>query len=128
MPGEQKRILLVDDDETLSKALSEVLTRAGFAVSVERDGEAGLRAAKANPPDLMILDLSLPKLDGVELLKSARAEQSLAEVPTLILTNRDDVESLSAVLEAGHVDFLMKHEQRLEHIVALVRRRLGIEP
>jgi DNA-binding response OmpR family regulator len=125
--GTQHRILLIEDDDTLSKALADTLSRAGFAVSIETNGESGLVAAKRDRPDLIITDLSLPKLDGVELLRQAREERSLAETPAIVFTNRDDIESLSASLALGHVDFLMKHEQRLESVVRLVRERLKID-
>ena len=126
MKKDRKRILLVEDDETLSKALGDALTDAGFEVSIASDGEMGLAFAKKSPPDLMILDLTLPKLDGTELLRRARTESTLAMTPTIILTNRDDVESLSQTLESGPVDFLIKHEQRLEQVIALVKKRLGM--
>ena len=122
----RKHILMVEDDETLSKALGDALREAGFEVSLASDGEMGLAFAKKSPPDLMILDLTLPKLDGTELLRRARAENALKTTPTIILTNRDDVESLSQTLESGPVDFLIKHEQRLEQIIALVKKRLNM--
>ena len=122
----RKHILMVEDDETLSKALGGALTDAGLEVSIASDGEMGLAFAKKSPPDLMILDLTLPKLDGTELLRRARAESALQATPTIILTNRDDAESLSQTLESGPVDFLIKHEQRLEQIVVLVKKRLNM--
>jgi len=125
MPEQRKRILIVEDDETLSKALGEALAQAGFEVDIAGDGELGLALAKKSSPDLMILDLTLPKLDGTEVLRRARTESALATTPTIILTNRDDIESLSQTLESGPVDFLIKHEQRLEQVVALVKKRLG---
>ncbi|MDP3735731.1 MAG: response regulator [bacterium] len=126
MQEDKKHILLVEDDEMLSKALGDALVGAGFAVAIGSDGEMGLALAKKSPPDLMILDLTLPKLDGTELLRRARLESALVDTPTIILTNRDDVESLSKTLESGPVDFLIKHEQRLEQILALVKKRLNV--
>ena len=122
----QQHILIVDDDETLSRALGDALRAAGFRVSVASDGEAGLAEAKTSVPDLLVLDLTLPKLDGTELLREARLVPALAEVPIVILTNRDDIDSLSQSLENGPVDFLIKHEHRLEQIVSLIKKRLGV--
>jgi DNA-binding response OmpR family regulator len=82
-----KHILLVDDDPLVLKLYRDGLSRQGFGVETAADGVAALRAVRAKRPDLMVLDLMMPKLSGVEVLKYLRAEPSLASLPVLVLSN-----------------------------------------
>jgi DNA-binding response OmpR family regulator len=122
---DKKHILIVEDDEMLSKTLSERLVADGFDVIIETDGQAGLERVQKDIPDIVILDLTLPKLDGVDVLKKMRADSKTAHIPVIVSTNRDDIDTVSATLESGGlVDFLAKHEWKLDDIAALVRKRL----
>ena len=100
---------------------------AGYAVDVSLDGEDGLYLAESNPYDLILLDLMLPKLDGLGVLRSV-AQKSI-QSPVLILTSRDDKETTVALLDAGADDYLTKPFDVGEMVArcrALIRRAHGI--
>jgi DNA-binding response OmpR family regulator len=98
-------ILLVDDEESVQKLLTYPLERDGFRVVPARDGEEALRLFAAEPVDLVVLDIMLPKLDGLEVCKRLRAESS---VPIIMLTARDDEFDTVLGLELGADDYITK--------------------
>ena len=103
------RILLVEDSERLQLAVSTGLRREGHGVDVASDGEEGLRYARNNPYDVIVLDLMLPKLDGLGVLRELRSKASEVEgVHVLILTAKDTVEERVEGLRAGADDYLVK--------------------
>ena len=119
------RILIVEDSQALRESLRLGLSREGFAVDVAGDGELGLSYARNNPYDVLVLDLMLPKLDGLALLE--RLRDAPRERPhVLCLTARDRIEDRVEGLNAGADDYLVKpfaFEELLARIHALVRRR-----
>jgi DNA-binding response OmpR family regulator len=120
------RLLVVEDSQRLARAVALGLRRTGYAVDVAHDGEAALAMAEAVPYDLVVLDLMLPKLDGLTLLRRLREQARDALV--LILTARDRVEDRVTGLGAGADDFLVKpfaFEELLARVAALLRRRHG---
>src|SRR6266568_4306403 len=82
-----KRILFVDDDELVLRIYREALSKQGFHVDTANDGVSAAKALRAIKPDLMVLDLMMPKLSGVEVLKFVRAEPALAHLPVVVLSN-----------------------------------------
>ena len=122
------RILVVEDHAGLARNIARALREsAGYAVDVSLDGEDGLHQAVSNPYDLILLDLMLPKLDGIEVLRSARHSGVCA--PVLILTSRDDKKTTVELLEAGADDYLTKPFDVAEMVArcrALIRRAHGI--
>jgi DNA-binding response OmpR family regulator len=118
------RVLIVEDSDALRESLRSGLAREGFAVDVAADGELGLRHAVNDPFDVLILDLQLPKLDGLTVLERLRGKPNRPHV--LVLTARDRVEDRVRGLNAGADDYLVKpfaFEELLARIHALVRRR-----
>jgi two-component system response regulator ResD len=99
------RILVVDDDVTVADVVTRYLEREGFEVESECDGIAALQRALAAPPDLLVLDLMLPGLDGLELFRRLRA---VAPVPTIMLTAKGDEDDRVLGLELGADDYLTK--------------------
>lgn len=98
-------ILVVEDDPTVAEVVARYLEREGFAVEVVADGREGLRRALASPPDLMILDLMLPGMDGLEVCRRVR---EVAPVPIVMLTARGDEDDRVAGLDLGADDYLAK--------------------
>src|SRR3954447_8648395 len=121
--GRDPRVLVVEDDDEIAQVLQRSLRLDGYDVRIAGDGEAALDQAAAYHPDLVILDLGLPKLDGIEVARRLRAAD---DVPILMLTARDAVESRVEGLDAGSDDYLVKPFERQELLArlrALLRRR-----
>jgi DNA-binding response OmpR family regulator len=123
LTGRDPRVLVVEDDEEIAQVLQRSLRLEGYEVRVAGDGEAALDQSAAFNPDLVILDLGLPKLDGMEV---ARRLRSADDVPILMLTARDALEARVEGLDAGADDYLVKPFERQELLArlrALLRRR-----
>jgi two-component system response regulator MprA len=117
------RVLVVEDDEAITDVLRRTLRQEGHEVRASGDGVGALRAAEEFVPDLVILDLGLPGLDGVEVCRRLRAE---SDVPILILTARSDLDDRVVGLDSGADDYLVKPFERQELLArmrALMRRR-----
>jgi DNA-binding response OmpR family regulator len=115
-----QRILIIEDEAEIAGYLRRGLTFEGFTVEIAADGPAGLAAARENPPDLVVLDLMLPGLDGLEVARRLRA---VSEVPIIILTARDAIPDRVAGLESGADDYLVK-PFAFEELLARIRVRL----
>jgi two-component system OmpR family response regulator len=118
------RALLVEDYDPLRRSLEKGIREAGYAVDAAADGEEGLWYGRNNPYDIIVLDLMLPKLDGLEVLRQLRLSGSRS--PVLILTARDAVADRVQGLDGGADDYLTKPfavEELLARMRALVRRR-----
>ena len=120
------RLLLIEDDERLVDSLGERLRAAGFALDVSTDGAEGLYAGEEFPIDLAIIDLGLPKLSGLDVIR--RLRERGRDFPILILTARSDWQDKVSGLEAGADDYLTKPfqpEELLARVNALLRRAGG---
>lgn len=120
------RLLLAEDDIMLGEALQEALMKQGFVVDWMKDGHSALHALQSEHFDLAILDLGLPRRDGMEVLSELRKQGS--DLPVLILTARDALASRVAGLDAGADDYLLKPFDMAElsaRLRALLRRRSG---
>ncbi len=116
------RILIIEDDEGILKLLRRGLAYEGYQVDVATDGQQGLVIARDNPPDLVILDLMLPGIDGLEVCRRLRAG---GDVPILILTARDEISDRVLGLDMGADDYMVKPfvlDEVLARIRALLRR------
>src|ERR687896_933766 len=117
------RVLVVEDDDAIADVLRRTLRQEGHEVRSSPDGVDALRVAEEFVPDLVVLDLGLPRLDGVEVCRRLRSE---SDVPILILTARSDTEDRVEGLDSGADDYLVKPFERSEllaRIRALMRRR-----
>lgn len=101
-------ILLVEDDEFLSELYATKLTLEGFEVIAATDGKKGLKLALEKRPDLVLLDIILPKLDGFEVLKAIKADPTGKDIPVILLTNLSQRDEVNRGLELGAVDYLIK--------------------
>jgi DNA-binding response OmpR family regulator len=121
------RVLLVEDYEPLARSVAQGLREAGYAVDRSADGEEGLWYAESNAYDAIILDVMLPKMDGLTLLRTLREKKNPAAV--LILTARDRVADRVSGLDAGADDYLVKpfeFAELLARVRALIRRRYRV--
>src|SRR5689334_13185337 len=87
MSTDGKRVLLVEDDRFLRRACETSLRQQGFTVSTAADGEEALRAVRAEPPDLILLDILMPKLTGIEVLRVLKSDEKTRAIPVIVLTN-----------------------------------------
>lgn len=119
---QRQRVLVIDDDPNVAEVVAAYLEREGCIVEVRSDGEAGLQAALADPPDLVVLDLMLPGLDGLEV---CRRLQALAPVPVVMLTAKGDETDRIIGLELGADDYVSKPfspRELVARIRAVLRR------
>jgi len=119
-----KRILLVEDDRFLRRACEASLRQRGFTVIAATDGEEGLRLARADHPDLILLDLLMPKLSGVEVLRALKADPDTKGIPVLILSNSSREQDVSEVASLGAVDYWVKANLSLKELGERVARLL----
>jgi len=114
-------VLVVDDDQDLAEMLGIVLNGAGIDVDLVGRGDEALEAFRNNPPDLVLLDVMLPGLDGIEVCKQIRAESM---VPIVMLSAKGDTHDVVRGLEAGADDYMVKPFRHQTELVARIRTRL----
>jgi two-component system response regulator MprA len=122
------RILVIEDEERIRQFLKRGLTYEGYVVDAAVDGKSGLEQARDNPPDLVLLDLMLPGIDGLEVCRRFRA---VSAVPILMLTAKESIEDRVAGLDAGADDYLVKpfsFDELLARVRALLRRAQPTQP
>jgi DNA-binding response OmpR family regulator len=120
------RVLIVDDERSILIPLEYLLKREGFTVSVAHDGEEGLAAIRALRPDLVVLDVMMPKLDGFAVLQAVRADPELAATPIMILTAMDREAERNKGLTLG-ADAYMAKPFSTKALISNVRRLLGLD-
>jgi len=121
------RVLVVEDDTALCYALREKLSGDGFDVLIAKDGEEGLKMAIDEKPDIILLDVIMPKMDGIEMLKRLREDEWGETVPVLVLSNDDDPEHIKDTLKGNASDYLIKSDWTLEDIVKKVKKKLEVK-
>ncbi len=119
-----KKILFIEDESALQRAATEVLEKEGFTMLSALDGELGLELASSKNPDLILLDLILPKKDGFEVLKELKANPSTNSIPIIILTNLGGDKDVERALELGATTYLVKTNYRLEEVVQKIKQAL----
>ena len=115
------KILLAEDDKLISNSLCDALKQNGYEATAAYDGEEAVAKAKEIKPDLMLLDIMMPKLDGISVLWEMKANPETAGIPVVVLTNIGDVETISKIVEAGAVDYLLKSDQSVDDIIQKVK-------
>lgn len=118
------RVLLAEDDPNIVESLSFVLGRAGFEVSAALDGDEVLRRLRQNPPDVMVLDLMLPRRNGFEVLKVVKADPTLRSIAVIVLTAKGQPQDRRLVEQIGVEGFMTKPFSNTE-VVDAVRRLAG---
>ncbi len=118
------KILIVEDDRTLQRALEIRLKSNGYEVLLAADGETGVELARKDKPDIIILDLGLPGIDGFGVIKELRAQTETAKTPIVILTAQGSLENLTKSLEADVVTLLEKPVDNEELLTTI---RMGLK-
>ncbi len=123
----QHTVALIEDDRSLSDILTAELKRAGFAVLQGFNGEEGLLLIEPHKPDLILLDISMPKMDGITMLRELRKrEDGKRQTPVLVLTNLDDFGKIAEATELGVLGYLQKSEWHLDDVIKKVKETLKI--
>jgi CheY-like chemotaxis protein len=124
MADQPTRILLAEDDRFLRKAAEASLRRSGYVVVPAADGEEALRLARSEAPDLILLDLIMPKLQGFEVLKALKADAATAGIPVIILSNLSQDRDVQQAIEGGAAAYVVKANLSLKELVKKVQETL----
>jgi CheY-like chemotaxis protein len=119
-------VLIVEDEKSLRDAIRDKLTRSGVVVLEAEDGAQGLQVALAKQPDLILLDILIPKMDGIEMLRQLRADDRGKTIQVILLTNLNDINRLDEALTLGARDYLIKSDIKLEDLVKAIQDRIGV--
>jgi len=122
-----KTILIVDDDISASRALVNTFKFEKFNVLVAKNGEEGLKLALEKHPDIILLDIIMPKMDGLLILGKLREDNWGKDVPVIVLTNLNEIEATARAVKNGAYDFLIKSDWKLEDIVKKVKEKLNLK-
>lgn len=111
-------MLIIEDEKMLLMALEEEFRRNKCTVISAADGEQGWQVLSKYPsPDVIVLDLVLPKIDGLELMKSIKADEKLKTIPVVVLTNLSDENTIAAIVASGGTDYLVKADYTLKEVI-----------
>ena len=124
---DQKRILIVEDDLFLRELYTDVLSAEGYKVDAAADGEEALQKMKVGGYNLVLLDIIMPKMDGLTALKRIRKNEWGKDVCITILTNISDSAKVDEALKDGAFEYLIKADWEVDKIVKKLKTRLGIE-
>lgn len=120
-----KTILIIDDESALQKTFGDVLTEEGYETISALDGGTGLRLAKTKKPDLILLDLILPKMHGFDVLAQLKQDSETKNIPVVVLTNLGKKDDVNKAIELGATTYLVKAQYSLEEIIEKVRKVLS---
>ena len=123
--SQNKKVLVVDDEKVLLELLLSKIGQAGFIAIGARDGDEGLQKASAEHPDLILLDIIMPKMDGITMLKKLREDAWGRTATVIVLSNLNTAEMVEKSLENGVYDYLVKVDYSLDDLVAIVKKKLG---
>lgn len=127
-----KKILIVEDEEIMLKALVDKFTAEGFEVVKAIDGVEGLKMALEEKPDMVLLDILLPKMDGMAMLKKLRTDDWGKQAKVILLTNVSDAETIASGADFGAgegevYEYLVKTDWSLDEVAQKVKARLGVK-
>lgn len=124
MKNKTKKILIVEDAPLTLQLMAERFSKDGFLVLKAKNGRQGLSIAGKEHPDIILLDIIMPEMDGIAMLKELRADEWGKDVPVIILADIDDTETIASAIENNAYEFLLKNNWRLEEIVEKVKKKL----
>jgi len=125
MKNNKKIILIVEDESSYQHILTDKLVQKGFDIVVASNGEDGLNIAFSNHPDLIILDLEMPKMDGIEMAKKLRQDKWGKDAKVLVLTNFSEVNKLQQVLESEIFHYIVKSDIKIDDLIQNIEQIVG---
>ncbi len=119
------KLIIIEDEESLGRVLKDKLEAEGYDVTVARDGEAGVIAVKKDIPNLVLLDLILPKKTGFEVLEELKSDPEAKHVPVIVLSNLGEDENIKKAFELGAVDYFVKTQHPINEIIEKVKEQVS---
>jgi two-component system response regulator VicR len=120
-----KKILIVEDEEIMLGLLQRKLTKEGYEVSTARDGEEGIRAMREAEPDLILLDIIMPKMGGLEVMEEMNKDNKLKKIPVIVISNSGQPVELDRAQKLGAKDWLIKTEFDPQEVIDKVVKQIG---
>jgi len=120
-----KKILIIEDEEIMIDLLQRKLTTEGYEVSVARDGQEGIRAMKEVKPDLILLDIIMPKMGGFEVMEEMNKNKELEKIPVIVISNSGQPVELDRAQKLGARDWLIKTEFDPQEVIDKVVKQIG---
>lgn len=120
-----KKILLIEDEEIMIDLLQRKLTQEGYEISVTRDGEEGLKTMREVSPDLILLDIIMPKMGGFEVMEEMQKDKELKKIPVIIISNSGQPVEIDRAQKLGAKDWLIKIEFDPQEVVEKVKKLIG---
>lgn len=121
----KKVILAVEDEDPLRMVLRDVLTVEGYRILEAKNGIEGLEMALREHPDLILLDILMPKMDGLEMLKKLREDEWGRKVPVIVLTNLSDNEDIAKAVEEDVFEYFVKTDIKINEVITRIREKIG---
>lgn len=118
------KILIIEDDPLISKMYSEKLTRDGYQTEVAENGKAGIEKMKKSPPDLLILDIMMPKMGGIEVIDAMKQDTNLEKIPVIVLSNLSESPDIEKAKKRGVQEYLVKSDLDPEDVTNTVKKYL----
>lgn len=122
--SEAKKILFIEDESALQKTFGDMLRQEHYEMISAVDGQIGLRLAREKKPDLILLDLILPKVHGFDVLKQLKEDPITKEIPVIILTNLEDMGNVEKAISLGATTYLVKSNYTLEDVLEKIKKAL----
>jgi two-component system, OmpR family, alkaline phosphatase synthesis response regulator PhoP len=119
-----EKILFIEDESALQETFGALLTGEGYEVIRALDGQSGLRLAKSEKPNLILLDLILPKMNGFEVLEGIKKDDEAKDIPVIILTNLESAGDVQKAIEFGAKDYLVKANYKMKEVLEKIKSAL----
>jgi len=120
-----KKVLIIEDEAIIADLLSKKLVQEGYDVAITRDGEEGLEYLKSSKPDIILLDIVMPKKSGYEVLEKVNEDEELKKIPVIVISNSGQPVELDKAKKLGAKDWLIKTEFDPKEVLDKVRKQIG---
>lgn len=121
-----KKILIIEDDKFIIEPMEIIFKRSGFDVDIATDGQSGLELAKKNNPDIILLDIILPKMNGFDVLKKIRSDKKISEIPVVIVSNLAEEKDIKKGMQLGAFFYVVKSRLDVRELVKKVNKLLEL--
>lgn len=120
-----KKVLIIEDEEILMNLLQRKLIQEGYEVAIARDGDEGLKSMKDDAPDLILLDILMPRVGGIEVMEAMQKDEGLKGIPVVIISNSGQPVEIDKAQKLGAKDWLIKTEFDPREVVEKVKKQIG---